>query len=140
MKPNFVYPDPQAGTGSSGSAVYLVGSDTGRDGIAGASLRVFLIGCISHRTSKERIEPAQLCFSRRAKVYFHRCPARNRIDARATVDPADIDAAVRAVEQAGGTVLDHGEFCPGEPYVFFRDLDGYEVEIWHEIPTPVDPT
>ncbi|HJU69212.1 MAG TPA: VOC family protein [Gemmatimonadaceae bacterium] len=56
------------------------------------------------------------------------------------VDAADIDAAVRAVEQAGGTVLDHGEFCPGEPYVFFRDLDGYEVEIWHEIPTPVDPT
>jgi catechol 2,3-dioxygenase-like lactoylglutathione lyase family enzyme len=56
------------------------------------------------------------------------------------VDPADIDAAVSTVEQAGGTVLDHGEFCPGEPYVFFRDLDGYDVEIWHEIPTPVDPT
>ncbi|HJR66990.1 MAG TPA: VOC family protein [Gemmatimonadaceae bacterium] len=56
------------------------------------------------------------------------------------VDPADIAAAVSAIEQAGGTVLDHGEFCPGEPYVFFRDLDGYDVEIWHEIPTPVDPT
>ena len=56
------------------------------------------------------------------------------------VDPADIEAAVKAVEGAGGTVLDHGEFCPGEPYVFFRDLDGYEVEIWHEIPTPLDPT
>jgi hypothetical protein len=24
--------------------------------------------------------------------------------------------------------------------VFFRDLDGYEVEIWHELPTPADPT
>jgi catechol 2,3-dioxygenase-like lactoylglutathione lyase family enzyme len=56
------------------------------------------------------------------------------------VDPADIDAAVKAVEGAGGTVLDQGEFCPGEPYVFFRDLDGYEVEIWHELPTPADPT
>ena len=55
------------------------------------------------------------------------------------VDPADIGAAVQAVERAGGVVLDHGEFCPGEPYVFFRDLDGYEVEIWHEIPTPLDP-
>ena len=55
------------------------------------------------------------------------------------VDPVDILAASSAVEQAGGTVLDQGEFCPGEPYVFFRDLDGYEVEIWHEIPTPVDP-
>jgi catechol 2,3-dioxygenase-like lactoylglutathione lyase family enzyme len=55
------------------------------------------------------------------------------------VDPADMTAAVQAVERAGGTVLDQGEFCPGEPYLFFRDLDGYEVEIWHEIPTPVDP-
>jgi catechol 2,3-dioxygenase-like lactoylglutathione lyase family enzyme len=55
------------------------------------------------------------------------------------IDPADVKAAVSAVERAGGTVLDRGEFCPGEPYVFFRDLDGYEVEIWHELPTPVDP-
>jgi hypothetical protein len=43
------------------------------------------------------------------------------------------------VERAGGTILRRGEFCPGEPYVFFHDLDGYEVEIWYEIPTPVDP-
>jgi catechol 2,3-dioxygenase-like lactoylglutathione lyase family enzyme len=55
------------------------------------------------------------------------------------VDPADIDLAVQAVERAGGTILRRGEFCPGEPYVFFRDLDGYEVEIWYELPTPVDP-
>jgi len=54
-------------------------------------------------------------------------------------DAADIQAAVTAVEAAGGTVVSHGEFCPGEPYVFFRDPDGYEVEIWHELPTPVDP-
>jgi catechol 2,3-dioxygenase-like lactoylglutathione lyase family enzyme len=56
------------------------------------------------------------------------------------IDSADIGAAVTAIEQAGGAILDHGEFCPGEPYVFFRDLDGYEVEIWYEIPTPADPT
>ena len=55
------------------------------------------------------------------------------------VDPADIDLAVQAVERAEGTILSQGEFCPGEPYVFFRDLDGYEVEIWYELPTPVDP-
>jgi catechol 2,3-dioxygenase-like lactoylglutathione lyase family enzyme len=54
-------------------------------------------------------------------------------------DPADIAGAVRAVKAAGGTILDQGEFVPGEPYVFFRDPDGYEVEIWYEIPTPVDP-
>lgn len=48
------------------------------------------------------------------------------------VDPADIGAAVQAVEEAGGKVLSQGEFCPGEPYVFFSDPDGYEVEIWYE--------
>jgi len=55
------------------------------------------------------------------------------------VDPVDIDLAVQAVERAGGTILRRGDFCPGEPYVFFTDLDGYEVEIWYELPTPVDP-
>jgi catechol 2,3-dioxygenase-like lactoylglutathione lyase family enzyme len=55
------------------------------------------------------------------------------------VDPADIDEAARAVECAGGEVRDRGEFCPGEPYLFCRDLDGYEIEIWHELPTSVDP-
>jgi catechol 2,3-dioxygenase-like lactoylglutathione lyase family enzyme len=55
------------------------------------------------------------------------------------VNPADIDRVAEEVERAGGTVTAKGEFCPGEPYVFFRDPDGYEVEIWHELPTPVDP-
>jgi catechol 2,3-dioxygenase-like lactoylglutathione lyase family enzyme len=54
------------------------------------------------------------------------------------VDPDDIDQAVHAVEAAGGAILSRGEFCPGEPYVFCRDPDGYEVEIWHELPTPAD--
>jgi catechol 2,3-dioxygenase-like lactoylglutathione lyase family enzyme len=53
-------------------------------------------------------------------------------------DPADIENAIACVREAGGSVLSHGEFCPGEPYVFFRDPDGYEVEIWYEPPTPVD--
>jgi catechol 2,3-dioxygenase-like lactoylglutathione lyase family enzyme len=56
------------------------------------------------------------------------------------VDPDDIDEAVRAVERAGGPIVSRGEFCPGEPYVFCRDPDGYRIEIWHELPTPVDPT
>ena len=53
--------------------------------------------------------------------------------------PADIARALRAVRAAGGKIREHGEFCPGEPYVKFLDPDGYEVEIWHELPTPVDP-
>ena len=55
-------------------------------------------------------------------------------------DPADIDAAADAVIAAGGKIRDKGEFVPGEPYIFFGDPDGYEVEIWFEIPTPVDPS
>jgi catechol 2,3-dioxygenase-like lactoylglutathione lyase family enzyme len=53
--------------------------------------------------------------------------------------PADIARAKAAVTAAGGTIRDHGEFMPGEPYMFFIDPDGYEVEIWYERPTPVDP-
>ena len=48
------------------------------------------------------------------------------------VDPGDIGIAARAVEEAGGTIRSQGEFCPGEPYLFFSDPDGYEVEIWYE--------
>jgi catechol 2,3-dioxygenase-like lactoylglutathione lyase family enzyme len=54
-------------------------------------------------------------------------------------DPADIDAARDAVVSAGGTVREQGEFVPGEPYLFAVDPDGYELEIWYELPTPVDP-
>lgn len=46
--------------------------------------------------------------------------------------PEDIDAAVRAIESAGGTVTSRGEFAPGLPFAFVRDPDGYEIEIWFE--------
>ena len=48
------------------------------------------------------------------------------------VRPEDIDAAVDAVLAAGGTLDGRGEFSPGYPYAFVRDLDGYQVEIWYE--------
>ena len=54
-------------------------------------------------------------------------------------DPKDIDAAARAVKKAGGKVKKQGEFVPGEPYLFATDPDGYEFEVWYELPTPVDP-
>lgn len=53
--------------------------------------------------------------------------------------PQDIQRARDAIAAAGGTITDTGEFVPGEPYVFFRDPDGYDVEIWYELPTSVDP-
>ena len=52
---------------------------------------------------------------------------------------ADLPKALKAIRSAGGRIRRHGEFVPGEPYVFFSDPDGYEVEIWYEIPTAVDP-
>ena len=55
------------------------------------------------------------------------------------VDPRDIDEAARAVESAGGQVVKRGEFVPGEPYLFCRDPDGYDLEIWYELPTTADP-
>jgi catechol 2,3-dioxygenase-like lactoylglutathione lyase family enzyme len=55
------------------------------------------------------------------------------------VRPSDIDAAAEAVRAAGGQILEQGEFVPGEPYLFAKDPDGYVLEIWFEIPTPVDP-
>ena len=54
-------------------------------------------------------------------------------------DPKDIGRAARAVKKAGGRVKEQGEFVPGEPYLFATDPDGYEIEIWFERPTPVDP-
>ena len=54
-------------------------------------------------------------------------------------DSSDIDHAAAEVTRAGGTIREKGEFCPGEPYLFAFDPDGYEVEIWYELPTPVDP-
>jgi len=54
--------------------------------------------------------------------------------------PEDIEIAAEAVTEAGGSIRDKGEFCPGEPYLFFVDPDGYEVEIWYELPTSVDPS
>jgi catechol 2,3-dioxygenase-like lactoylglutathione lyase family enzyme len=52
---------------------------------------------------------------------------------------ADIDRAKAAVVAAGGTIRESGAFVPGEPYLFCTDPDGYEVEIWFERPTAVDP-
>ena len=54
-------------------------------------------------------------------------------------DPRDIDAAAKAVTDAGGSIEEQGEFTPGEPYLFARDRDGYLVEIWYELPTSADP-
>ena len=55
------------------------------------------------------------------------------------VDPKNIDAAADIVEKAVGKILNKSEFCPGESYLFFKDLNDYEMEIAFELPTPLDP-
>jgi catechol 2,3-dioxygenase-like lactoylglutathione lyase family enzyme len=48
-------------------------------------------------------------------------------------DAKDIDEMAERIKSAGGTIIDKGEFVPGEPYIFFTDPDGYEVEICYEL-------
>ena len=48
------------------------------------------------------------------------------------VSPGDINVIIDEIEKAGGTIKESGEFVEGEPYVFFYDPDGYEIEIWYE--------
>jgi catechol 2,3-dioxygenase-like lactoylglutathione lyase family enzyme len=47
----------------------------------------------------------------------------------------NIDEMVNRIISAGGQIVDKGEFVKGSPYVFFKDPDGYDVEIWYELLT-----
>ena len=46
--------------------------------------------------------------------------------------PADLEPIIKKIKAAGGKIKETGEFVPGEPYLFFFDPDGYEIEIWFE--------
>jgi predicted enzyme related to lactoylglutathione lyase len=46
---------------------------------------------------------------------------------------SDIDSIVKRIVEAGGSIIGQGEFVKGSPYVFFKDPDGYEVEVWYEL-------
>ena len=48
-------------------------------------------------------------------------------------DAADMEEIANNVIAAGGITIDRGEFVPGSPYIFFKDPDGYEVEVWYEL-------
>jgi predicted enzyme related to lactoylglutathione lyase len=45
----------------------------------------------------------------------------------------DINKMAERIVSAGGEIIEKGEFVPGEPYVFFKDPDGYEIEVWYEL-------
>ena len=46
--------------------------------------------------------------------------------------PSSLKPIIKKIKDAGGKIKETGEFVPGEPYVFFYDPDGYEIEIWFE--------
>lgn len=48
-------------------------------------------------------------------------------------DAKDIGIMQQKILKAGGKITDQGEFVPGSPYIFFKDPDGYEVEVWYEL-------
>jgi len=48
-------------------------------------------------------------------------------------EPKDIDEMIKRIISAGGQIVDKGEFVKGSPYVFFKDPDGYEIEVWYEV-------
>ncbi len=43
--------------------------------------------------------------------------------------PADLDAAIREVQGAGGKFIRRGEHNPGAPYAYVEDPDGYVIEL-----------
>ena len=47
----------------------------------------------------------------------------------------DIEEMAKEIIHAGGTIVDKGEFVAGSPYIFFKDPDGYIVEVWYELLT-----
>jgi catechol 2,3-dioxygenase-like lactoylglutathione lyase family enzyme len=47
-----------------------------------------------------------------------------------------IDAALAAVEAAGGRLKERGDFGAGQPFAFVEDPDGYEIELWYEDTPP----
>jgi predicted enzyme related to lactoylglutathione lyase len=48
-------------------------------------------------------------------------------------DPAFMPGILNKINAAGGIIIGKGEFVPGSPYVFFKDPDGYHVEVWYEL-------
>lgn len=48
-------------------------------------------------------------------------------------DPKDIDEVTRKVKSAGAEIIEQGEFVPGSPYIYFKDPDGYVIEVWYEL-------
>src|SRR4051812_21393945 len=47
-------------------------------------------------------------------------------------EPREIQKIRQTLDQMKVPIVKEGEFVPGEPFIFFKDPDGYEVEVWFE--------
>lgn len=54
-------------------------------------------------------------------------------------DPQSISTIIARIRETKSEVIDEGEFVPGSPYIFFKDPDGYVVEVWYELVPEVNP-
>jgi catechol 2,3-dioxygenase-like lactoylglutathione lyase family enzyme len=48
-------------------------------------------------------------------------------------DSKDIDEVISKVKSTGAQIIETGEFVPGSPYIYFKDPDGYTIEVWYEL-------
>lgn len=48
-------------------------------------------------------------------------------------NPSDIEQIHKKIIDAGAEIIEKGEFVPGSPYIFFKDPDGYVIEVWYEL-------
>lgn len=45
----------------------------------------------------------------------------------------DMNIMYDKIRKAGGVIVKKGEFVAGSPYIFFKDPDGYTIEVWYEL-------
>jgi len=47
--------------------------------------------------------------------------------------PGDMKAIRARIIHGRAEIVNEGEFVPGSPYIFFKDPDGYIIEVWYEL-------
>lgn len=47
--------------------------------------------------------------------------------------PSDVHEIRKKLLEVKAEIVDEGEFVPGSPYIFFKDPDGYVLEVWYEL-------
>ncbi len=47
--------------------------------------------------------------------------------------PSDVHEIRKKLLELKAEIVDEGQFLPGSPYIFFKDPDGYLIEVWYEL-------